>query len=152
MANLTQSQFLIYIEDREKKLRDIYWETCSGVGMTASSITTSNGRQRYNIPSRPVPKNITISKAANALEDYLIEEWCNSFCQNDPVIPGANNSGAVLIIIPLKPCSDTEPYNRTCKVFDIQPVDTTFWNADKLNNTDVSRVEVQLVCSTYKFS
>jgi len=151
-SNLTQSQFLIYIEDRNKLLNSIYWEVCSGIGMTAASVATSNGRKRYNIPSKPTAKNITISKAANVTEDPLVEEWCNSFCADEPLIQGMNSSGALLMIVPLKPCADSEPYNKTCKVFDIQPVDTTFWNADKMNTTDVSRVEIQLVCSSYKFS
>lgn len=151
-TNLTQSQFLIYIEDRNKLLNDIYWEVCSGIGMTAASISTSNGRSRYNMASTPVPKNITISKAANTAEDDRVELWCNTFCVNDPPINGMTSSGALLMIIPLKPCVDSEPYNKSCKVFDVQPTDSTFWNADKMNTTDVSRVEIQLTCSKYKFS
>jgi hypothetical protein len=151
-SNLVQSQFLIYIEDRNKLLNGIYWEVCSGVGSTAASISTSNGRRRFNIPGTPTPKNITISKAANVKEDPLVEQWCNTFCADEPIINGMTNSGAILMIVPLKPCAEEEPYPQTCKVFDIQPVDTSFWNSDKMNTTDVSRVELQLTCSSYKWS
>ena len=151
-SNLTQSQFMIYIEDRNKLLNNIYWEVCSGIGMTATSIQTSNGRKRFNIPGTPVPKNITISKAANVAEDNLIEEWCNTFCEDEPLIQGMNNSGALLMLVPLKPCMEGEPYGKSCKIFNVQPTDTSFWNADVMNTTDVSRVEIQLTCSGYKFS
>lgn len=149
--NLTKSQFRIYIEDRNKLLNNIYWEVCSGIGMTAASIPTSNGKKRFNIPGTPTPKNITISKAANIKEDALIEQWCNSFCADEPTIQGVNSSGAILMIVPLKPCMENEPYGQTCKVFDVQPIDSQFWDSDLMNTTDVSRVELQLTCSSYKF-
>lgn len=150
--NLSSASFQIYIEDRDKILANIFWETCSGLGKRSEPIRTSNGKQRYLIPTRPELKNITLSKAANVDEDLLIYEWANNFCSEDPIFEGSVNSGAILFLVPLKPCTATEPYPAKGKAYNLIPVDYNFWNADVNSITDTSRTTLECIATEIDIS
>lgn len=145
--NLSKSSFLIYIEDRDKVLANIFWETASGLGKRSEPIRTSNGRQRYFIPTRAEVKNISLSKAANPDEDGILWNWLQNFCADTPLFEGQINSGAILFLVPLKPCLVTEPYALKGKAYNLIPVDSNLWDADISNVTDVSRVTLECVCT-----
>ena len=148
--NLTQDSFLMYIQDPEQRLTDIYWESCSGIGMAAEVIQTSNGRKRYQMASRPVPQEFTLSKGANPDEDPILDYWLQNHCSAKNVnFDGLVGDGAIFILIPLKPCISSEPYAKTMKVYNIIPIAWTGWNADLLATTDVSRFEVTFNYSRY---
>lgn len=152
VSNLTKSSFRIYIDDPTKYLTGISWESSTPVGMTSEIIRTSNGRDRYLMSAKPEPKPITLSKAANPEEDLLVDTWLRNFCTADPVIPGLTESSALLMIVPLKPCMTAEAYPQKIKVYNIIPTDWSLWDADVLNTTDVSRVEMVLAWTNYQLS
>lgn len=149
VANLTKSSFLIYIEDPTKLLTGIFWESCSEIGMSADVIRTSNGRQRYMMGTKPTPKPLTLSKAANVEEDAKVDNWAQNFCQDTPIIDGLTNTGAVLMLVPLKPCVANDPYPQRIKVYNLIPTDWSLWDADVMNTTDVSRVSITCQWTNY---
>lgn len=148
-TNLTKSSFLIYIEDPTKYLTNIFWESCTEIGMTADVIRTSNGRQRYMMGTKPTPKPITVSKAGNTEEDFKVNQWLENFCIDTPQIDGLADTGAVLMLVPLKPCMANDPYPQRIKVFNLIPTDWSVWDADIMNTTDVARTTITFQWSRY---
>lgn len=151
-VNLSKSSFYIFIEDRDRVLSNIFWETCTGLGKRSEPIKTSNGKQRYYVPTRPEVKNISLSKAANPDEDSILWNWLQTFCADTPLFQGSINSGAILMIVPLKPCLATEPYPVKGKAYNLVPVDHNFWDADINNVTDVSRVTLECLATEVDIS
>lgn len=151
-TNLTKSDYLIYIDEPNKRLADIYWESCSGISLTSESIQTSNGKSRYTMNTRPVPQPITLSRAANVDDDFKITQWLNEFCSETPVIANQNSLGALLILLPLKPCAGNEPYNRSIKVYELKPSEWTMFDADIMSTTDMSRTSIVCNWKNYTFS
>ena len=137
--NLTKSSFRIYISDPQRLLEDIFWETVNGVSKRGEPIRTSNGINKYFIPTRPEIQPVELSKAANPDEDKIIVSWVDSFCSNTPIIEGSTTGGAMLFIVPLKTCVQNEFYNVSAKAYNIVPVGYSGWDADLINNTDTSR-------------
>lgn len=154
-TNLTASSFYIYIEDRDRLLSEIYWETCSGFSTQSTPIRTSNGRQRYFIPTKPEVQPISLTKAANVDEDKLIWSWLQNFCTDQPILesdPASRTSGAILILVPLKPCAVNEPYQTSFKAYNIIPTGGTLWNADISDITSMSRVTLELTPTSIDLS
>lgn len=151
MSNLTKSQYQIFLQDPDRLLDGIFWETCSGIGMDSSPINTSNGRDKYTIPTKPQPKAIELSRASNVEDDFKINQWQTRFCTDRQIIEGVNQ-GTVLIIVPLKPCMANEPVGKTIKVFNCVPTSFSMFDADIMNVTDVSRTTLSLSWTNYVFS
>lgn len=149
VPNLTKSSFQIYILDPNKYLADIYWESCSEISMSSDVIRTSNGRKIYQMGTKPVPQELTITKAANTEEDVKVEKWLREYCQGAPPIEGMSPTGSVLMLIPLKPCSQDEPYPQRIKVYDLFPTKRSMWSADVLSNTDVAKISISCQFSDY---
>lgn len=150
--NLTKSSFRIYIEDPSKLLTGINWETCSPIGKSNTPIKTSNGRKIYMMSGKSVPNTLTVSKAANPDEDFLINQWLDNFCTTDTVIEGMTNGGAILMLVPLKPCANDETYSRKIKVFNLMPSSWNLWDADLMDETAMSRTEVVFNYTNYTYS
>lgn len=149
--NLTKSNYDIYLQDPDRILEGIYWESCSGIGMTSTPINTSNGRNKYMIPTKPQPKPIQLSRAANVDDDFRIQQWIDRFCADKPIIEGVNQ-GTILMIVPTKPCAANEPYGKTIKVFNCVYTDFNMFDADIMNTTDVSRTTLSLTWTHHLFS
>lgn len=144
--NLTKSSARIYLVDPQRVLEDIYWETVNGLSETGEPIRTSNGINKYYTPTRMEVQPIELSKASNPDEDKIIVQWVKSFCQQDPIITGAQ-SGTVLMIVPLKTCTIDEFYGVSGKAYNVIPVGYNGWDFDLLNNTDMSRFTLRLTAT-----
>lgn len=150
-SNLTKASFLIHIEDPGRLLSNIFWESCSEIGMTSEVVQTSNGRRRYMMGTRPTPKPITLSKAANTDEDAVLDQWLQTFCQQDgEIINGLEGAGPMLILTPLKPCLVNEPYPQKIKVYNLLPTDWSLWDSDVMSTTDTSRSTI--VCQWTRYT
>ena len=157
-TNLTSDAFMIFLSDPENILTNadgspIAWETCSGFVRSGEPIRTSNGRRRSMIPTRGEVQPITIGRASNVDDDRRIWRWYTAFCSETPLIEGATDSGAILQVIPLRPCSGDEPYDFSGKAYGIIPTSCSlFENIDKKNITDTSTTTLVLVATEIDFS
>jgi hypothetical protein len=150
-TNLTKSSYQIFLQDADRILDGIYWETCSPISAESATISTSNGKDKFTIPTRPQPKAIDLSRASNIDDDFKINQWLNTFSGDRELIGGVEQ-GTVLILVPLKPGLSSQPYSKTIKVFNCVPTSFSLFDADIMNVTDVSRTTVSISWTHFIFS